>query len=70
MSAIRIAAFDAEAAERFGTLAANLSRRGVPIGVFDTLIAAHALAAGAVIVTHNRRHFDRVGGLQVVDWHS
>ena len=70
VSAIRIASFGAEAAGRFGTLAANLSRRGVPIGVFDTLIAAHALAVGAVIVTHNRRHFDRVDGLEVVDWHS
>ena len=70
VSAIRIAAFDAEAAGRFGTLAADLSRRGVPIGVFDTLIAAHALAVGAVVVAHNRRHFDRVGGLHVVDWHS
>ncbi len=69
VSAIRIASFGAEAAGRFGTLAASLSRRGVPIGVFDTLIAAHALAVGAVIVTHNRRHFDRVDGLEVVDWH-
>ena len=70
VTAIRIASFDAEAAGRFGTLSASLSRRGVPIGVFDTLIAAHALAIGAVIVTHSRRHFDRVDGLDVVDWYS
>ena len=62
--------FDAAAAERFGAVAAALSRRGVPIGAFDTLIAAHALAMDAAIVTHDRRHFDRVPGLQVVDWHG
>lgn len=70
VSAMEVVPFDAAAAEHFGAIAAALSRRGVPIGAFDTLIAAHALAMDAAIVTHNRRHFDRVPGLQVVDWHG
>lgn len=66
---MEVVPFDAAAAEHFGAIAAALSRRGVPIGAFDTLIAAHALAMDAAIVTRNR-HFDRVPGLQVVDWHG
>ena len=38
------------------------------IGPLDTLIAAHALALGAVLVTHNTREFTRVPKLTVEDW--
>ncbi len=33
---------------------------GQPIGEMDTMIAAHSLAAGAVLVTNNTRHYDRI----------
>jgi tRNA(fMet)-specific endonuclease VapC len=46
----------------------HLGRRGLPIGEYDLLIAAQALRLGYPIVTNNRKHFDRVSGLQVVDW--
>jgi tRNA(fMet)-specific endonuclease VapC len=32
------------------------------------LIAAHALAEGLILVTHNTRHFERVASLVVEDW--
>lgn len=35
------------------------------IGPLDALIAAHALALEAVLVTRNVREFRRVGGLRV-----
>jgi len=41
-----------------------------PIGERDMLIAAHALALGATLVTHNVREFSRVPGLHVEDWHA
>ena len=50
------------------SLRAYLQARGTPIGPLDTLIAAHALALGATVVTHNVREFDRVPGLTVENW--
>lgn len=63
-----VAAFDDSVALRYGDVRASLERRGRPIGPLDTLIAAHALASDAVLVTHNTREFASVEGLQLDDW--
>ena len=60
--------WDAKAATRHGDLRADLKARGTPIGDFDEMIAAHALALGAVVVTDNTRHFARVPGLVIENW--
>lgn len=65
---IRVYAWDESCAEQAGQMRAELERRGTPIGPYDMLIAAHAKTLGATLVTHNRREFERVQGLQVVDW--
>jgi tRNA(fMet)-specific endonuclease VapC len=52
----------------YGRLRAELERRGTPIGANDMLIAAHALAIGATLVTDNVREFERVDGLEIVNW--
>ncbi|MCI0344149.1 MAG: VapC toxin family PIN domain ribonuclease, partial [Chloroflexi bacterium] len=39
-----------------------------PIGPLDTLIAAHAQAINATLVTSNEREFGRVAGLRVENW--
>jgi tRNA(fMet)-specific endonuclease VapC len=67
-SGLEVLAYDVEAARRYGRLAAMLLDEGVPIGVEDTMVAAHALSRGLVLVTHNRQHFGRVPGLRVEDW--
>jgi len=60
--------FDSVAADRFGTVATSLARKGAPIGGFDTLIVAHALALRLTLVTNNSKHFDRVTGLKIENW--
>ena len=54
--------------EHFGSIKAQLERRGERIEDFDAAIAAHALAESATLVTANVRHMARVSGLKVEDW--
>lgn len=41
-----------------------------PIGPYDALLAGHARALGAILVTHNVREFARVPRLAIEDWQS
>jgi tRNA(fMet)-specific endonuclease VapC len=41
---------------------------GTPLDDIDLLIAGIALDQGLVLVTRNRRHFERIDGLTVEDW--
>ena len=65
---VAVLPFDDEAAARFGKVAAALMSKGMPIGVLDTMIAAHTLQLGLTLVTHNTKHFRRVRGLKTADW--
>lgn len=47
---------------------AELARAGTPIGAYDLLLAGHAGALPATLVTHNVREFSRVVDLPVEDW--
>ena len=60
--------FDDRAFWIYGDLRATLEQRGQPIGAMDTLIAAHALALDAILVTNNTREFGRVNGLRLENW--
>lgn len=59
---------DNVAAEEYGRIRADLTRRGTPIGANDLLIASIAVANSATLVTHNTREFSRVAGLVLEDW--
>jgi tRNA(fMet)-specific endonuclease VapC len=52
----------------YGSVRAEFERLGRPIGPLDTIIAAHAIALGAVLVTNNVKEFGRVRGLRSEDW--
>jgi len=62
-------AFDAvDCVHHYGRIRAALEKSGKTIGPLDLLIAAHALALDATLITHNTREFRRVPDLQFEDW--
>lgn len=65
---VRVEPLPADVSETYGTLRATLARKGRPIGPLDTIIAAHAIYLGAVLVTNNAREFGRVEGLRCENW--
>ncbi|AMV23091.1 tRNA(fMet)-specific endonuclease VapC [Gemmata sp. SH-PL17] len=62
--------FDDNCARRFGEIRHALMSLGKPIGPYDTMIAAVALANGLTLVTHNTSEFSRVAGLVWEDWQN
>jgi tRNA(fMet)-specific endonuclease VapC len=68
---VRVLAWGAEAADHYADIRHQLTQGGQLIGELDMMIAAHALAIGAVLVTNNTRHFARIAGsLALANWHS
>jgi tRNA(fMet)-specific endonuclease VapC len=67
--AVQILPFDNQAAAVAGQLRAELEAQGTPIGPYDILIAATALTNSSPLVTHNRREFERIPQLALVDWY-
>lgn len=64
---VTILPWDSDAAQHYGRLRAELESADRPMGNLDLMIAAHALAAGAVLVT-NDRAFTHVSKLKIEDW--
>jgi tRNA(fMet)-specific endonuclease VapC len=67
---IEVLPFDVPADTEYGGIRSELEATGTPIGGNDLLIAAHAHAAGATMVTANVDEFKRVRGLNVENWIS
>ena len=65
---LEILPFGADAGDHYGEIREALTRRGRLIGANDLLIAAHARAVGATLVTNNEAEFGRVPDLKVVNW--
>ncbi|HMH97051.1 MAG TPA: type II toxin-antitoxin system VapC family toxin [Bradyrhizobium sp.] len=65
---INVLAFDVPADANYGEIRAELETAGKPIGGNDLLIAAHAYAIGAAVVTANTAEFKRIRGLKVENW--
>ena len=59
--------WDSKAARLYADVRATLERHGKPMGNLDMMIAAHALAVEAILVT-NDRAFRRLGNLKLEDW--
>ena len=55
-------------AELFGSIVGELEKQGQRISDIDALIASVALEHSELLVTRNRKHFDRISGLRVEDY--
>ena len=52
----------------YGSIRAILAAEGSMIGNNNLWIAAHAKAAGLILVTNNEREFRRIQGLEIQNW--
>ncbi|MER2517225.1 MAG: type II toxin-antitoxin system VapC family toxin [Candidatus Accumulibacter phosphatis] len=64
---VRILPWDADAADWYAEIRHQLVSTGQPIGELDMMIAAHSLSAGAVLVTNNSRHYERIAAPLILD---
>jgi len=54
--------------ETFGSLKAELQKRGEAVDDFDLVIASTALVYSYSLVTNNQRHFRNIPGLRLENW--
>ena len=57
-----------DAAKHYAVIRADLKKRGAQLGAADLMIAAHARAIDAIVVTNNVKDFGRVKGLEIENW--
>ena len=57
-----------DAAKHYAEIRADLKKRGAQLGAADLMIAAHARAMSAIVVTNNVKDFERVKSLEVENW--
>ena len=67
MNKLPVLPLDAAVGPHYARLRAHLEKAGTPIGANDTLIAAHALALGATLITADAE-FGRVPDLALENW--
>jgi tRNA(fMet)-specific endonuclease VapC len=71
LTIVRVLSWDYEAADYYAEIRHQLVTTGQPIGEVDMMIAAHSISAGAVLVTNNTRHFERITApLSLTNWHE
>lgn len=69
VSRLEVLDYDGQAAIHSGQIRAELARKGSPVGPYDQMIAGHARSRGLIVVTNNRREFERIPGIRTEDWY-
>jgi tRNA(fMet)-specific endonuclease VapC len=67
LAKVEILPWDSHEARTYGDFRAQISALGKTLTPLDTLIAAHAIATNAILVTHDKA-FSQIDGLAVVNW--
>lgn len=66
---IQVVPWNGDTAMVYGDLRASCAASGITLGALDMMIAAHAIAAKAILVTHDKAFSLVPGGvLSVEDW--
>ncbi|MDD9954135.1 MAG: type II toxin-antitoxin system VapC family toxin [Candidatus Woesearchaeota archaeon] len=65
---ITVLPFDTADATAAGYAEATLAKKGRPIGIVDTFIAATCLVQKETLVTRNTKHFGKISELAVEKW--
>ncbi len=68
ISRLDVLSYDQKAAYHYGSIRADLEKKGTPIGLNDLHIAAHARSEALTLITNNLREFSRVDGLISENW--
>lgn len=68
LAPLEIIPFAEDCIWQYATLRQYLQQQGKPIGSLDMLIAAHALALDATLVSNNIKEFERIPKLKLENW--
>lgn len=68
LAPFEIMPFTMTSTDIYGRIRTDLEKRGLPIGPYDLLIAAQAMAENLVLVTNNEREFSRIPELVCENW--
>src|SRR4030066_443639 len=60
--------FDDKDAQEYGKIKVELKMKGQIIGPMDLLIASQAKSKGMILVTNNKREFQRIPDLEIENW--
>jgi predicted nucleic acid-binding protein len=67
LAPLPIVPYTEQTAVEHARIRAQLEASGKRIGPYNLIVAATALERGSEVATFNRRHFDRVPGLKVIE---
>jgi len=68
LAGITILPLTSDVARPYARIRAELDAKGTPIGPMDLMIASHAVALGAMLITTDLEDFRRVSGLRCENW--
>lgn len=66
LKAVVVVPSDHDVCREYGQLRARLEKAGIVVGDNDLWIAACALRHSTPLISHNRRHFEKIPGLQLI----
>lgn len=68
LNPITVLDYPTNAVWHYAKLRHDLQVKGTPIGGLDMLIASHAIALNAILVTNNTKKFERISDLTLENW--